>query len=374
MTTELVRVTTELQPVQTLDYSVPNKHVLIAALRKIGAACGAPAHEVSQMIDALERWQREDYTAHLLRRWSIKGRIAENASFSEWHLPTYYEKRSKQLPAWAEDLHFRVEKPNGQIMLRDVRYKGLAYADFANALGVSPEQPANGYLVRMTLHRVHESWCFGKGTVLPLRPLMDVLNWFFEEPEVTMTEDERRQYAQEHDMVLDELKLDPWQDEYDVAPYGDYLEFERDLGEYMRRRFSGDEWGKQIHFAESAERKERKHPHLWADGFWASMNLVHPTAAGVSVGCSDPNIDNFACGSGESLLDVHPPLYGYWDSSDYIEDLAVVQLTCGFSAVPPHTLAQKQELQRCADEFAAKLRECFEPVMQTMQSALYEED
>ena len=375
MTAELVRVTTELKLVSTLDCHVSNKHTLIAALHKIGAACGASAGEVQQVIDLFERWQRDDFTKQLLRRGLLRGKIAEQASFDQWRLPTFYEAKHSQLPVWANDLRCKVERRDGQLVLADVGYRGVPYADIAQALGVSSEQPVNGARVRMTLARVHESRCFDQGMALPLSPLMAVLNWFFEEPRVCMTEDERQHYATEQGMVLNGTELEPWQDESDVAPYGDSLDYEWDLAKYLNRRFAANLDHRRIDFANGTDSTspERRHPYLWGDGFWMDIDLVHPTAKDVKVGFPGVSAESYARGDGSYLLSFRSPWHEYWDSSDYIEDVAVAEVTFGFSSPPPHTLAQKAELQQFTEAFTAKLHEHFEPAMQELQNPLPDE-
>jgi hypothetical protein len=290
-------------------------------------------------------------------------------------LPTYNLEKCKQLPTWAQNLCFKAERHNGQIVLKDVQYEGVPYADFANALGVDPEPPAMGCLVRMTLPRVHEDWASfsfaDRGMLLPLTPFMEVLGWFFKEPGVIMTEQERSQYAEEQDMALDESLLQP--DQFGVATYANWLGSSSALGEYLIKRFTAEFTGEQIEFAEAHDGNvpgpERKHLRLQRDSFWVDLQLVHSTEPGVVDSGCVPEMELADTLNGETGVHVMPsPAYNYWESEDDVWDAGVVQLTFGFAAALPYTLAQKRELQHFADEFAAKLREHFEPAMRALQS------
>jgi hypothetical protein len=284
-------------------------------------------------------------------------------------------EKHEQLPAWVQNLCFRVERQGGEIVLKDLEHKGVAYADLAAALGVNPEPPASGAQIRMVLPRAHKGWSFvqSTGMVLPLQPFMAVLNWFFEEPCVQFLEDERRKYAEEHDLVLDESKIELWQTQDDVAPYAAWLESPRELGEYLEKRFTAGDQGREIDFAEDvSEPPRRKHAYLAADGFSVNLELVHPNDSSVKEYRAPSIIRDDYGYSGECCLNMAPRNF-YWESADDSWDVALIELTFGFLTARPCTLEHKPAFQHFVDEFAAKLREHFEPVMLTLQSPPPEE-
>lgn len=379
MATELVRTTTELELVSDVECHLPNKRALIAALHKIGTVIGASQSEVTQLVKFFEKRQLDAYTEYAMRPvypWSLRGRISEQTSLSEWRLPVYAEEERQQLPVWAQGLHFRADRRNGKIVLSRLSCKDVSYANFARVLGMDTEPPARGCSVGMVLPRVHESrsMAFGEGMVVPLEPFMAVLNWFFDEPCVTMKDEERQRHAKERNLALDDSSIE-W-GQFGVAPYAEWLETTRDLGKYMERRFSADIYSEPIEFTAGAGNEdeyaqpERRHPLLWGDSFSTEMDFVHPTVPN-AVDQSTPSI-SFSDLS-ECHLDVVPGSWGYWESTDDPRDVALVRLTFNFSAAPPYALTKKQELQSFADGFAAKLKEHFEPAMQALQAPQPEE-